>query len=153
MKCRASLLRMFKLRPWRDGLVSKHPQSREELEVDTEAFCVRYAPDSADSPHGAPYCYPQVAAIERENTAPPEKASECVCAIPVASEMRQPVAVVGADDGSDRLFIFEQPGLIKVMDKDKELNMTALLMATGLLDGMFNITFHPRYRQNGLVYV
>ena len=155
VKCRASLLRMLKLRPWRDGLVSKHPRSREELEKDAEAFCQRYAPDPADSP----YCYPQVAAIERENTAPPEEASECVCAIPVASGLRQALAVVGAGDGSDRLFIMEQPGLVRVLDKDRNvieepfLDMTAQLMASGDIDGILNIAFHPRYKQNGLVYV
>ena len=45
IKCRFSLLRMFKLHPWRQGLVSKFPSSNEVLERDAAAFCERHASD------------------------------------------------------------------------------------------------------------
>ena len=132
--------------------MSRFPQSKEELERDAEAFCERYASDS-------PHCYPQVAAMEREYTAPPEQ-TDCVCAIPIASGLRQPLAVVGAGDNSDRLFIMEQPGVVRILDKKRRilikepfLNMTSQLMAHGEIDGVINIAFHPDYRRNGRVYV
>ena len=106
--------------------MSKFPQSMEELERDAEAFCERYASDS-------PYCYPQVATMEREYTAPPEQ-TDCVCVIPIASGLRQPIAVVGAGDKSDRLFI-QQPGVVRILDKKRRilieepfLNVSSVLM-------------------------
>ena len=152
IKCRFSLLRMFKLHPWRKGLVSKFPQSMEELERDAEAFCEHYASDS-------PYCYPLVATMEREYTSPLEQ-TDCVCAIPIASGLRQPFAIVGAGDNSDRLFIMEQTGVVRILDKKRRilkqepfLDMSSELMAHGYVHGMINIAFHPDYKQNGRVYV
>ena len=132
--------------------MSKFPQSKEELESDAEAFCEHY---SSDLPH----CYPQVATMEREYTAPPEQ-TDCVCAIPIASGLRQPLAVVGAGDKSDRLFILEQPGVVRILDKKRQilieepfLNVSSVLMVKDEFDGLMNIAFHPDFRQNGRVYV
>ena len=152
IKCRFSLFRMFKLHPWEEGLVSKFSQSKEELESDAEAFCEYYASDS-------PHCYPQVAAMEREYTAPSEQ-SDCVCVIHIASGLRQPIAIVSAGDNSDRLFILEQPGVVRILDKKRQilieepfLNVSSVLMVKDEADGLMNIAFHPDFRQNGRVYV
>ena len=159
IKCRFSLLRMFKLHPWRQGLVSKFPNTNQELERDSVVFCTEYASES-------PYCYPDVVALELEYMEPLEQ-TDCVCAIPVLSGLRQPLAIVGANDKSDRLFILEQPGVVRILDEQRIgpkglksnvlieepfLNMTSQLMATSD-DGLMNMAFHPQYSINGRVYV
>lgn len=150
VKCRSSLLRIFKLYPWRDGLVSKFPQSREELERDAVAFCHRYASDP-------PYCYPTVSEKERELTS---NRTDCVCAIPVASGLRRPVAVMGAGDKSGRLFIVEQAGLVRIFDswqktllEEPFLDIRSQLTGPVELDDLMNIAFHPNYKRNGRLYI
>ena len=111
VKCRLALLRMFKLHPWREELVAKFPESSEELNRDAVTFCERY---SSDLPH----CYPEVTAMEREFTDPPES-TNFVCAVPIASGLRQALAAVGAGDNSGRLFIMEQPGIVRILEQRK----------------------------------
>ena len=154
VKCRFSLLRMFKLHPWRQGLVSKFPKSDEELESDAVTFCERYASDP-------PYCYPEVAAKERELTAPPEH-TDCVCVTPVATGLLQPLAMVDPADKSDRLFIVEQVGLVKILDtttnvilEEPFLNITSVVMVNVERNdnGLYNLVFHPNFKTNGRLYV
>ena len=146
-KCRVSLLRMFKLHPWKEGLVSKDPRDEEELARDAQAFCEHYAPEDS------PYCYPQV--LERPK---PSGELGCVCALPVASGLRVPVAAVHAGDGSGRLFIAELTGVVRILDakgkflEEPFLDMSSQIMA-GFGRGLLNLAFHPRYKENGLLYV
>ena len=146
-KCRVSLFRMFKLHPWREGLVSKYPRDEEELARDARAFCEHYVPEDS------PYCYPRV--LERPK---PSGELGCVCAMPVASGLRIPVAAVHAGDGSGRLFIAEETGVVRILDADGKLleepfldisSQIMVVFGTGLL----NLVFHPRYKENGLLYV
>ena len=153
VKCRFSLLRMFKLHPWRQGLVSKFPKSDEELESDAVTFCERYA-------SVPPYCYPEVAAKEREFTAPPEQ-TDCVCVTPVVTGLREPLAVVDPADKSDRLFSVGQVGLVEIFDRrtnhileDPFLNITTLLMrVAGIQIGVTNMVLHSDFQNNGRLYV
>jgi glucose/arabinose dehydrogenase len=164
IKCRFSLLRMFKLHPWRQGLVSKFPNSNEVLERDAAAFCERYASDP-------PYCYPDVTSLEGQFVAappPPPEQTGCVCLVPVASGLRQPLTIVGAGDGSDRLFVVEMTGTVRILEERRALpngpkvsvfheepflNITSLLMAHKGDDGLLNIVFHPQFRQNGRLFI
>ena len=155
INCRFSLLRMFKLYPWRQGLVSKFPKSDEELERDAVTFCERYASDS-------PYCYPEVVAKEREFTAPPEQ-TDCVCVTPVVTGLRGPLAVVDPADKSGRLFILDGqgPGLVKIFNRRTNhimenpfLNISSLLMrVAGIQTGVTNMVLHPDFQNNGRLYV
>lgn len=141
--------------------MSKFPQSKEELESDAVAFCQRYASNP-------PYCYPIVAELENEMTPLPANQTGCVCAIPVASGLRQPLAVTGAGDKSDRLFIMEQQGLVRIWGRrnglieEPFLDMQSILSRTvepdkliniANIDDLINIAFHPNYKRNGRVYV
>ncbi|CAI8033613.1 HHIP-like protein 1 [Geodia barretti] len=127
-KCRYSLLKIFKLRPWRDGLVSRNPETEEELERDAVAFCEKYASE-------APYCYPQIMALESQHTSPrPRSPTDCVCAVPVATRLVQPQAIADPGDKSNRLFILEESGNVKILDRglnkvleEPLLNMTRVL--------------------------
>lgn len=62
-----------------------------------------------------------------------------------------------ADDGSGRLFVVEQAGVIRVIDNGKLLAAPFLdirdRVAGGGEKGLFSIAFHPRYRENGHFFV
>jgi glucose/arabinose dehydrogenase len=71
--------------------------------------------------------------------------------------LTQPVYVTHAGDGSNRLFIVEQPGTIRVV-------RNGVLLATPFLDirsrvtaggerGLLSVVFHPHYRDNGRFFV
>lgn len=45
----------------------------------------------------------------------------CYCAQEVLSGLRQPVAVVHCGDGSQRLFVLEREGIVRILDHDLEL--------------------------------
>lgn len=45
----------------------------------------------------------------------------CYCAQEVLSGLRQPVAVVHCGDGSQRLFVLEREGIVRILNHDLEL--------------------------------
>lgn len=45
----------------------------------------------------------------------------CYCAQEVLSGLRQPVAVANCGDGSQRLFILEREGIVRILNHDLEL--------------------------------
>ena len=79
----------------------------------------------------------------------------------VASGLSSPVAVTAPDDGSGRLFIVDQVGLIRIVEN-------GVLLVTPFLDiqdkipppnevfderGLLGLAFHPNYAQNGRFFV
>lgn len=75
----------------------------------------------------------------------------------IASGLVHPVQVTHAGDGSDRLFVVEQPGRIRVI-KTGALLTTPYLDITALTDdvgeqGLLGVAFHPQYASNGYFYV
>jgi glucose/arabinose dehydrogenase len=75
----------------------------------------------------------------------------------VAAGLARPVHVTHAGDGSGRLFIVEQGGLIKIMRGGRLLPAPFLdirdrVVAGGDV-GFFSVAFHPRYAQNGRFFV
>ena len=157
-KCHLALMRLFKLKPWRDGLVTKRPRTREELENDAAAFCDHYVPEDS------PYCYPEVLDGPDIDGFSTEQVGElgCLCGQPVVSGVRNPVAAVHAGDGSGRLFIVEQIGVIHVLDRERNLlpepfldirDRVVRVTRTGDERGLLGLAFHPNYTTNGLFYV
>jgi glucose/arabinose dehydrogenase len=77
---------------------------------------------------------------------------------PVVTGLRRPVAVRNAGDGSSRLFIVEQPGLIRIVD-GSVLRTTAFLDISGRVrdssneQGLLGLAFHPDYENNGRFFV
>ncbi|MDR7521986.1 MAG: PQQ-dependent sugar dehydrogenase [Armatimonadota bacterium] len=76
---------------------------------------------------------------------------------PVVSGLSQPVYVTHAGDGSGRLFIVEQAGLVRIF-------RNGALLPTPYLDirsrvtccgemGLLSVAFHPRYAVNGRFFV
>jgi glucose/arabinose dehydrogenase len=77
---------------------------------------------------------------------------------PVVKGLKEPTYVAGAPDGSNRLFILERAGLVRVADASGQLQPTPFLDLSGQVslgneEGLIGFTFHPSFTQNGYVYV
>jgi uncharacterized repeat protein (TIGR01451 family) len=75
----------------------------------------------------------------------------------IATGLSAPVAVANAGDGSGRLFIVEQPGVIRIYDGTQVLP-TPFLDITGLVSGggergLLGLAFHPGYPTTPFFYV
>ena len=73
-----------------------------------------------------------------------------------------PVGIYKADDGSNRLFVIEQRGRIKVFDNnpsvtnyDMFLDITDIVNQDGgyTEEGLLGLAFHPNFSENGYFYV
>src|SRR5215510_12621684 len=68
---------------------------------------------------------------------------------PVLSGLASPLFVTNAHDGSNRLFILEQGGIIKVLQPGSSsptvfLNITSKVVSGGER-GLLGLVFHPQY--------
>jgi len=77
--------------------------------------------------------------------------------VPVASGLASPVFLANAGDGSDRLFIVEQGGLIRVVQPGATtasafLDISQKVIAGGE-QGLLGLAFHPQYASNGRFFV
>jgi glucose/arabinose dehydrogenase len=78
--------------------------------------------------------------------------------VTVASGFDRPLFVTGAGDGSERLFVVEQAGRIRIVDAGTVL-VPPFLDITGIVNdgaaerGLLGLAFHPDYENNGQFYV
>jgi uncharacterized repeat protein (TIGR01451 family) len=75
----------------------------------------------------------------------------------IASGFTHPVQITHAGDGSGRLFVVEQPGTIRIIDRGTVRDIP-FLDITNLTDdageqGLLGLAFHPDYPNNGYLYV
>ncbi|HBP54700.1 MAG TPA: hypothetical protein DD687_01980 [Verrucomicrobiales bacterium] len=76
----------------------------------------------------------------------------------VAGGFTDPVNVVSPRDGSGRLFVVERPGIFKIV-KDGEvmrrpfLDIKETVVSSFLEQGLYDMEFHPDFKNNGLFYV
>uniref|UniRef100_A0A8C6NJY3 Hedgehog-interacting protein n=1 Tax=Nothobranchius furzeri TaxID=105023 RepID=A0A8C6NJY3_NOTFU len=86
----------------------------------------------------------------------------CYCAQEVLSGLRQPVAVAHCGDGSQRLFVLEREGIVRILDHNLELIKEPFLdihklvqngLKSGDERGLLSLAFHPNYKKNGKLYV
>lgn len=75
----------------------------------------------------------------------------------VTKGLENPLFLTHAGDGSERLFIVEQPGRIRLLDK-RTVHPTPFLDITprvlsGGERGLLGLAFHPNYRRNGRFFV
>lgn len=77
----------------------------------------------------------------------------------IASGLTQPVDITSAGDGSNRLFIVEKTGRIKILDQtDNSILSTPFLDVSGQIRtnserGLLGLAFHPDFATNGEFYV
>lgn len=112
------------------------------------------------------YCFPELLSnpILNGNISIEKITQEgCLCVQPYDQlSFRNPVFLKHAGDGSHRLFIGEQIGLVHIMYpngtllKDPFLDIRADIKTTpskGDERGMLGMAFHPRYTENGKFYI
>jgi glucose/arabinose dehydrogenase len=75
-------------------------------------------------------------------------------------EFTRPVDLQHSGDGSDRIFVVEQRGVISVFDNDAEtgekttfLDIESKVEDDGNEEGLLGLAFHPDYADNGYFYV
>jgi len=75
----------------------------------------------------------------------------------VAAGFTNPVFISNAGDGSDRLFIVEQPGFIRILKNGTFLGTPFLdihsIIKSGGEQGLLALAFHPSYKTNGIFFV
>jgi uncharacterized repeat protein (TIGR01451 family) len=75
----------------------------------------------------------------------------------VASGLAQPVQVTHAGDGSNRLFVVEQSGTVRIVKNGTVLATPFLNLSSQVIyggeRGLLGIAFHANYRTNGYFYV
>ncbi|AZQ58497.1 T9SS type A sorting domain-containing protein [Maribacter sp. MJ134] len=74
-----------------------------------------------------------------------------------------PVEMQGSVDGSNRIFVVEQPGIIKVFPNDRNVSSgqvdtyldisSTVSYSSGQEIGLLGLAFHPNYASNGFVFV
>lgn len=77
--------------------------------------------------------------------------------VPVLSGLDSPVFVTNAHDTSERVFIVEQPGRIKVLQANAQEPSVFLDIVTKVLSGgergLLGLAFHPQFRDNKRFFV
>lgn len=77
-------------------------------------------------------------------------------------EIRRPIVVTHANDGSDRIFIASQYGVIHIVDNDEEAEDSRVFLDIEDQvvyndkqneEGFLGLAFHPDYRRNGHFFV
>lgn len=76
---------------------------------------------------------------------------------PIVTGLASPIYVTSAKDGTDRRFIVEQGGVIKVLQPGATTPSVFLDITTRVLSGgergLLGLAFHPRYAVNGRFFV
>ncbi|MEJ8566601.1 PQQ-dependent sugar dehydrogenase [Elongatibacter sediminis] len=79
---------------------------------------------------------------------------------PVATGLDEPVGIVNAGDGSDRLFIVERSGFIRILDtttgtklSTPYLDLSTVVDASQPEQGLLGLAFHPDFASNRQFYV
>lgn len=95
----------------------------------------------------------------RENAPDPN----AVQLVEIAGGYRRPLLVTNAGDGSNRLFVVEQDGIISIVQDGERLETPFLDVSRLLHPGVFSggytergllgLAFHPDYKTNGLFYI
>jgi glucose/arabinose dehydrogenase len=76
---------------------------------------------------------------------------------PLPGSLSSPVQVTNAHDGTDRLFVVEQTGTIRIYENGSLLatpflDISSLITCCGE-QGLLSVAFHPNYPSNGYFYV
>ncbi|NWX80002.1 HIPL1 protein, partial [Alca torda] len=144
--------------------IFRHLSADQELialENNMAKFCRYLSLEDTD------YCFPHLLANQNLNqnlglvTADAEGCLQ-LCLVEVANGLRNPVAMVHANDGTHRFFIAEQVGLVWTYLPDRSrlekpfLNISEAVLTSpweGDERGFLGIVFHPKFKFNGKVYV
>ncbi|MEM7588233.1 MAG: PQQ-dependent sugar dehydrogenase [Acidobacteriota bacterium] len=79
--------------------------------------------------------------------------------LPVATRLNRVTTITHAGDGTERIFIAEQTGQIRIIRPDGStpeqpfLDISSLVDSTSLERGLLALAFHPMYEKNGRFFV
>ena len=98
------------------------------------------------------FAVPQLGISKRSPSVPPE-----LQLLPIATGLMEPVYITHAGDRSERLFVVEQAGVIRVIRHGRLLpgsflDIRSRVTAGGEM-GLLSVAFHPRYASNGRFFV
>ncbi|XP_077991002.1 HHIP-like protein 2 [Glandiceps talaboti] len=113
---------------------------------------------------GTEYCYPEMMDTldARPKLAVEPKADTCVCFREIASGLHNPIAATSAFDGSNRLYVAEQTGVVHIIDGNGIMLPEPFLdISDEVVNGVFpgdergflSIAFHPKYDGTGKFYI
>ncbi len=75
-------------------------------------------------------------------------------------QFKRPIEVTFADDDTDRLFVAEQEGTIRVFENRDDvekaevfLDLRDVTLRKGNEEGLLGLTFHPKFQENGQFFV
>src|SRR5262245_16625697 len=76
-------------------------------------------------------------------------------------KLEKPITLVIPADGTQRLFLVQQTGKVLLLPKDRSSAETKVFLdVSGLMkvehdfeEGLVGFAFHPKYKENGLLYV
>ena len=76
----------------------------------------------------------------------------------VASGLDEPTDIANAGDGTNRLFILEKSGRVRIIKNGKILpapflDIKSLVKSSGSEQGLLGIAFPPRFKEKGYFYV
>jgi glucose/arabinose dehydrogenase len=99
---------------------------------------------------------------KKEDVAQPGKAKLPkpveIAMVKVAGDLIDPINVASANDGTGRMFICERHGVVRVLKDGKILKRPFLdisdtTVSSFLEQGLYDIEFHPKFKENGKFYV
>ncbi len=77
--------------------------------------------------------------------------------VPAGGALSSPIDIVNAGDGTNRLFVVQQGGIIKVFNQSPMSYIGNFLTVTGISSGgergLLSMAFHPDYKNNGYFFV
>ncbi|XP_077981997.1 HHIP-like protein 2 [Glandiceps talaboti] len=113
------------------------------------------------------YCYPDILnddVLGEQLTIAVDNKDGCLCVEEFAGELEMPIFAIHAGDGSHRLFVGEQKGIVHVyykngteadepfLDMENKL-VTSDARAQGDERGLMGLAFHPNFKENGRIFV
>jgi glucose/arabinose dehydrogenase len=78
--------------------------------------------------------------------------------VKVADGLAEPTNIGCPHDGSGRIFVCERPGVVRIIKDGKLmkkpfLDIRQTTVSSFLEQGLYDIEFHPKFKENGLFYV
>lgn len=113
----------------------------------------------------SPYCFPNVLDISDQNDELVQASIDgCMCVEKVGDkELIDPIILEHAKDGSNRMFVVEEMGLIYILYPDGTFLEEPFLDISDKVSGtkgwygkepaVFGMAFHPNFKKNGLFYL
>jgi glucose/arabinose dehydrogenase len=126
----------------------------------TMAGCVSPSPTASPSPaSGGASASPPVDSPPEATLPPLPSGPDALALERIAGGFLDPTAVTHAGDGSDRLFVVERGGRIRIVNADGSveaqpfLDISSRVVTSGLEQGLLGLAFHPLYGTTGRFFV